>query len=267
MISSFAEGKDGKVSPLRFSIVTVCKNPGDSIIRSMESINCQSARNYEWIVVDGASIDGTPERLKNTDSGSLRMISEIDQGIYDAMNKGVKLAKGDYVFFLNSGDTFHDANVLQVASEMIDRDSPDIIYGNSNLINPTDQVMAVKSHSMVDKYFLFNRPINHQAIFARRTLFLEKIGLFDTSYVVKADHDWIMRCWKAGVSSVYVDKIIVNYELGGFAFQYGSRYGVLEKKRIQNAYFNRPGATVVRIANRLNYQPAGWVRKVINKML
>jgi hypothetical protein len=126
---------------------------------------------------------------------------------------------------------------------------------------------VTKWHDQADKYFLFNRPINHQAIFAKRSLFLGKVGFFDTSFVVKADHDWIMRAWMSGVSHCYLKCTIVNYELHGFSYQQRGRSRAMEKKRIQKAYFNPFGRLVIRLANRIGYQPRGVARALLNKML
>lgn len=252
--------------PVTFSIITVCKNPGASFLRTLESLREQVFRNFEWIVIDGASDDGTAGRLLEHKGIIAKSLSEPDKGIYDAMNKGIALAAGDYIYFLNSGDTFHDGNVLRRVDEFIRRKGGDLVYGDTSLIDPVTKESRVKSHRQVDKYYLFNRPINHQAIFARRSLFSD-VGLFDLTFVVKADHDWIMRCLVYGAVFEHIELVVSNYLLQGFAYQNRAAYRSLEKRRIQRSYFKWIGRMGVRGLNRLRVDPPERLRRFLNKLL
>ena len=123
------------MNPL-FSIITVCRNAADTIAPTVASVDAQTCRLYEHIVVDGASTDGTLEWLDRHPSALRRVLSEPDKGIYDAMNKGLAMAQGDYVLFLNAGDALHAPDTLQLyADAIMDNDYPGIVYGQTDIVD------------------------------------------------------------------------------------------------------------------------------------
>ncbi len=122
------------MNPL-FSIITVCRNAADTIAATIASVDAQTCRLYEHIVVDGASTDSTLDVLERYPSSLRRVISEPDKGIYDAMNKGLAQASGDYVLFLNAGDAFHSPDTLRLyADAIMDNDYPGIVYGQTDIV-------------------------------------------------------------------------------------------------------------------------------------
>jgi glycosyltransferase involved in cell wall biosynthesis len=249
-----------------FSIITVCKNPGKSFQLTLENLQRQIYRKFEYVVVDGASTDGTVAEIQKNKHIITKFVSEPDNGIYAAMNKGVQLASGKYTYFLNCGDTFYDEQVLNRISECAAQSDGDFIYGDTCVIDPSNGHTYVKKHEDVDKYYLFNAPINHQAIFAKRSLFY-KVGLFDTSYVMKADHEWTLRCYNSGATFIHTPVVVANYLLHGFSYQNKGKYRAVEKKRIQKQYFHPSGRLLVRIANRIKITPGKFLRPVLNKFL
>src|SRR6188508_1087311 len=116
---------------MKFSIITVCRNSERVLHKAMESLSAQHYKDYEWVVIDGASTDGTLKIVQSFSAAPLLVVSEPDHGIYDAMNKGVAKARGDYVFFLNSDDALYDERVLQDVSDWLDRNpAVDLVYGS-----------------------------------------------------------------------------------------------------------------------------------------
>ena len=123
------------MNPL-FSIITVTYNASRTLPATLKSINEQSCRLFQYIIVDGASTDNTVELAQNSNIDNIEIISEPDYGLYDAMNKGLGLAKGDYVLFLNAGDTFHSPDTLQhFADAIFSNDYPGIVYGQTDIVD------------------------------------------------------------------------------------------------------------------------------------
>ena len=120
---------------IRFSIVTVCFNSEKTILKTIESIANQSFIDFEHIIIDGGSNDNTLEIIKSNSKYNLNLISEKDDGIYDAMNKGVDISKGQIIVFLNSDDFFASTEVLKIVNNTFLKNDSDIVYGNIQMIN------------------------------------------------------------------------------------------------------------------------------------
>ena len=198
---------------MKFSIVTVCWNSAAVLPRAMESLRVQTCRDYEWVVVDGASSDNTMAIVEGFDAAPVVSVSEPDKGIYDAMNKGVHMASGEYVFFLNSDDALHDEHVLADMAKMLDA-GPDIdlLYGNVVYAYPDRQVLRTFAH--IDGRTLPFEDLCHQAAFARRCLF-DSVGGFDTRFRLNADYDWLIRVFRSGAHTRWVDRRIARFTVGG----------------------------------------------------
>src|SRR6478736_7508169 len=176
---------------MRFSIITVCWNSEKILPRAMASLSVQRFKDYEWIVVDGASTDGTLSIVRSFSSAPLSVISEPDQGIYDAMNKGGAEARGDYIFFLNSDDMLHDENVLEDVSRWLEMNpGTDFLYGNVVHVKADGSWLRHFEH--ITRHNIIEDGICHQAVFAARMLFTT-IGAFDLRFRINADYDWILR--------------------------------------------------------------------------
>lgn len=202
---------------MKISVITVCYNCENAIKDTLLSVMKQKYTDFEYVLIDGASRDATiriAEQYKDK-IPNMRIISEPDHGIYDAMNKGAKIAKGEYVFFLNAGDIFVDETVLmQVGSSL--NSGQDVYYGN------------VKKGEMIETYpavlkkgYLIYREkmVCHQAIFARRRLLLK--FPFDEQFKICADRDWLLKVLGAGASTQYMKDITVCcYAAGGVSEKY-----------------------------------------------
>ncbi len=163
----------------KISVITVCFNSLEMLKKTMQSVDSQTYTNYEYIVIDGNSTDGTLHFLKNYEGKLTKYVSESDQGIYDAMNKGVKMSSGDYVIFLNAGDLFADATTLEKIFKDKIYDS-DVIYGD--VIKNGKVKPAEKPHNAHKMYFC------HQSCFTK----LECLRQFpfDTKYKMSADFNF-----------------------------------------------------------------------------
>lgn len=204
----------GSVTRPYFSVITVCFNAINTLPGTYDSLFGQVGADYEWIVIDGASTDGTEEWIQKNKHLISAFISEKDAGIYDAMNKGVSLAKGDLLFFLNADDAFCDEFVLQdVARAFAENPTVTLLYGNA--IYQSGKRKRQRRFHWVTRRNLVYGDLCHQAVFARRELF-EKVGGFNLDYPINADYDWILRVFNSGESIKYIDRYIALFTEGGF---------------------------------------------------
>ena len=197
-----------------FSIVTVCFNSEAVIDAAAASLAEQTCRDFEWVVVDGASSDLTLERVESYEALPKKVLSEPDAGIYDAMNKALRLAEGEYVFFLNSDDRLHDAGVLdQVRALLLTcREPPDLVIGQ--VIQVAGHVRTLRTYNHLSPRRLLFDSLCHQALFARRTLF-ERFGDFDTRYRMSADYDWLLRVVRGGGRIAHLARPVAVFAADG----------------------------------------------------
>lgn len=178
-------------SPI-ISIITVTYNAEAVIGKTLDSLKHQTFQDFEHIVVDGASSDRTLEIIRNSDTNPV-VISEADQGLYDAMNKGLRLAKGKYILFLNAGDSFHTEGTLESYAREAFQDA-DIIYGDTVIANMEGKVTGKRHLSVPDiltkKSFANGMLVCHQAFMVKREL----VPLYDLNYRFSADYDWCVKC-------------------------------------------------------------------------
>lgn len=173
------------------SIITICRNEVSRIQRTIDSVIHQSDPGFEWIVVDGASTDGTVDILRRHQPPISRLISEPDQGPYDAMNKGTRAAHGEFTLFLNAGDRLENKDVVRVFREKAF--SADMVVGDIRVIFPDGREQYRWSEERpLDRDFLYWRSFPHQATFIKRALF-EKIGPYDLSFKIAADREFFVR--------------------------------------------------------------------------
>ena len=183
----------------KFSIITVTYNAEKVLEDTIQSVIFQTYRNVEYIIVDGASKDHTLEIVNKYHNRINKVISEPDKGLYDAMNKGIQLATGDYLCFLNAGDKFHDSETLQkVVHTLKDQELPDVIYGETAIVDEEGHFLHMRRLSAPEKLnwksFKQGMLVCHQAFFARRELAID--NLYDLRYRFSADFDWCIRLMK-----------------------------------------------------------------------
>ena len=181
-----------------FSIITVTYNAEKWIERTLLSVLSQTYPNIEYIVIDGASKDGTMEIAGRYASGITCLKSEPDKGIYDAMNKGIQQATGDYIWFLNAGDTLHNADTVYRIVQRIEKRGilPDVIYGETSIVDAEGRNMGLRRlkapNRLTWKSFRMGMLVCHQSFIAKR----EIAPLFDLNYRLVADYDWCIQCLK-----------------------------------------------------------------------
>lgn len=205
------------MSPL-FSIITVVRNAPSELRVTLESVKAQTCGLYEQIVIDGASTDATPDVARNSGIDNLTLISEPDKGIYDAMNKGLALAQGDYVMFLNAGDTLAGAGTLQaIADVVMDRayDYPGVVYGQTRIVDTGRNALGprhlVAPDVLTVRSFADGMVVCHQAFIVLRKL----AERFDTRYRYSADYDWCINCLTRSKRNAYMDRVLVDYLMEG----------------------------------------------------
>lgn len=191
-----------KESELDFSVITVCYNSISTIEKTIKSIVSQTYKNFEYIIVDGGSNDGTIELINKYKEYVDVMISEPDEGIYDAFNKGVKLAKGNYISILNSDDTYNQ-NTLQLALEKTLKYPNSIIYGDTFFIDEEDVVFASNIGKFESSELKSGIGFMHPASFIPKVVY-DKIGLYSRSanLYIASDADFLLKCYKNGVPFV-----------------------------------------------------------------
>ena len=202
-----------KNSVNKISVVTVCLNSATTISHAIESVKSQSFEAIEYIVVDGGSTDETIEIVKKNANLIDRFISEKDNGIYDAMNKGIEMATGDAIYFLNSDDSIHDKHVVRdVVDRFNEQSTLDLLYGN--VIYKDDDHLDHRSfHHLTKKNILFEN-LCHQAVFAKRQLFLD-LGKFDLEYKIVADYDWLLKIFFSNYKFAYFNRDIAYFNAQG----------------------------------------------------
>ena len=183
----------------KFSIITVTYNAEKVLEDTIQSVIFQTYRNVEYIIVDGASKDHTLEIVNKYHNRINKVISEPDKGLYDAMNKGIQLATGDYLCFLNAGDKFHDSETLQkIVHTLKGQELPDVIYGETAIVDEEGHFLHMRRLSAPAhlnwKSFKQGMLVCHQAFFANRELAINH--LYNLQYRFSADFDWCIRIMK-----------------------------------------------------------------------
>lgn len=204
---------------MKISIITVVYNNERTIKEAIESVFSQTYSNIEYVIIDGNSIDNTVKIINQYNDQLSYFISEKDNGIYDAMNKGIKASTGDVVGILNSDDLYQDSTVIQTIMDQFNQDlNLDIVFGDLVYVKSDniDKVVRYwKSRPYFKKYFEMGNVPPHPSLFVKRKVY-EQAGYFDLNYKLAADYEFMLRIFKKyNFNSSYVNKIIVKMRLGG----------------------------------------------------
>lgn len=220
----------------KFSIITVNYNDVAGLQKTVESVVQQTFTHFEYIIIDGDSTDGSKTYLQNNPHEVIHWISEKDKGVYEAMNKGIRMAKGDYVLFLNSGDYFIDERILQRVSEKVDG-TKEFYYGDLIFRSAKEEFLRTYPKELEFSYFL-ERSLPHPGTFIKRTLFDE---LFYYSEHFKIISDWeffIYAICKAKVSYQHIDETITIFNLQGMSNDPKNKAMIeAEKTQVYQKYF------------------------------
>ena len=263
---------------MKLSIITITYNNAEGLCRTIQSVQSQTFRDFEHIIVDGGSTDGSVEIIcQYADNEAIRLegykairpenskadnlasspnhlitsspiawISEKDRGVYDAQNKGIRLAQGEYCYFLNAGDTFCNEHVLELIFKPLTfnlsplTSTPDVLYGNEVIVDGAGQrvgiARGVENPSFVD---LYNSCMKHQASFIHRRLF-EQYGMYDADMRICADFDWFFRviAFHDDVTLLYKDVDIAYFENTGLSY-HSPELCAKERQQILDRYMSK----------------------------
>ncbi len=235
-----------------FTIITPTYNAEATLPPTLRSIEEQVCDDYELIVMDGGSKDSTVEMASsaNISADRLTVVSERDRGLYDAMNKAVRLARGKYLVFLNAGDTFHSPDTLATIARAIRDTGADIVYGQTQLVDAdrrriADRHLTAPEH-LDFKSFAQGMLVCHQAFIVRRDL----AGEYDLNYRLSADYEWCIRCLQKSRSNVLIDEVLIDYLYEGLS-THNRRKSLMERFRIMCRYYG----TVPTIVRHLGFIP------------
>ena len=205
------------------SIITINRNNAKGLEKTMQSVLSQVGADFEYVVVDGASTDGSVEiikRFKEQFGNRLRWVSEPDKGIYDAMNKGIGMAAGDYLQFLNSGDCLVSDYVTERMYVALEKSGhPSILYGNMLKDMPSGKVLRDKCFAGRQITFLdfYNGTLNHSPAYIRKSLF-ETYGLYDESLRIVSDWKWFLQAIVfGGEKPIYTDLDVTLFDMNGIS--------------------------------------------------
>ncbi|MGN7808436.1 glycosyltransferase family 2 protein [Flavobacterium johnsoniae] len=204
---------------MKVSIITVVYNNEKTILDAIQSVISQSYDNIEYIIIDGGSEDNTVVKINEYKDRISHFISEKDKGLYDAMNKGIKMATGEVIGILNSDDLYQDFDVINDVMKQFNNDIDlDILYGNLVYVKTDDINRIVRKWKCKPYYNHFFENGNvppHPALFVRKKVY-DEAGLFNLDYKLAADYELMLRMFKKHFFKVkYMDRLIVKMRLGG----------------------------------------------------
>lgn len=226
----------------KISIITVTYNSEKYLEQTILSVINQNYPNLEYIIIDGDSTDNTLEIIKKYEDSITYWKSEKDNGIYDAINKGILVSTGKFIGIINSDD-WYEENVFNVINKNILNEDPDIIHGVLRLWDNENKI-GLQGYT---SYFLENGMISHPTCFIKRNLYFN-ISLYDTQYKIAADYDFMLKCYlKNKIKFNYQEHIIANFRLSGISNNYTKlrrketnkimyKYNLINKK---SYYFNK----------------------------
>lgn len=215
---------------LKLSIITINYNNCKGLQKTIQSVFAQTFTGYEYIIIDGDSTDGSKEIIQENSGKLSHWVSEKDNGIYDAINKGIQKATGTYLMFLNSGDYFVTNEILQNSFAVINQENLDVYYGDIEIEFANKQKCIQKHAPVLDLYFLEKRTLNHQASFIKATLF-EEFGLYNSRYGLAADYAFYLQAFLAGKKFKYIDDVMIHYPWTGVSSTNMEKY-LLQMKAV-----------------------------------
>ncbi|MFI3241451.1 MAG: glycosyltransferase family 2 protein [Alphaproteobacteria bacterium] len=241
---------------MKLSIITICYNIKNEIRRTCESIINQSYQDFEWIIVDGGSTDGTLDVLNEYKDRINIFISEKDGGIYDAMNKGILKASGEYINFMNGGDCFYDEKSLKIATSFIC--DKDIYYGNSKFLTKDDFFIKDCPNVLPNGWFK-NDCIPHQSCYIKKELF-DKYGLYNPNNKIVSDWEkWIIFIEVNKSSYQKIDEILSIHNYTGISST-NSEQHVKERASVIDKYYNEVVSSFVKVKTYKKILGLTWLK-------
>lgn len=220
---------------MKFTIIIPTLNAATQLNTTLNSLAIQTYRDFQCLVMDGNSSDTTADIVsKHADSiPGLEFHSAPDRGIYDAMNKGVSMVKGEYVLFLGAGDSLYNSTVLETVHTYLTNKTPDILYGDVLLLPDTP---LQQPECLTNRFFRSGRMLCHQSIFAKKTALSEYP--FSLSYTYGADKDWLIHSFRNHKTFAHISATISSYDTTGFSSLPKNRKALwLESGKILRKYY------------------------------
>ena len=213
---------------MKISIITITYNSAKTLPRALESVRSQTYGDIEHIIVDGASTDGTVELIEayaqssnlqilkssNSNSPKVHWVSEPDGGIYDALNKGIRMATGDVIGFLHSDDVLYSPDSIGQIAAAFESSKADVVYGDLQYCNGDKVTRRWRSNAFKPSSLKFGWMPPHPTLYVRREVY-EQVGEYDSWFRISADYDMVLRIFTAGYKTHYIPQVLVSMETGG----------------------------------------------------
>lgn len=247
---------------MKITLITVSFNSAKTIAETLKSVAGQTYENIEHILVDGGSTDSTLDIAKQYGGHLARLVSEPDQGIYDAMNKGIALASGDIVGFINSDDIYNDSSVIEKVVHLIQSNELDALYGDVIYFhegNPEKSIRRYRSNRFSPKNISWGWMPAHPALFFRRSVY-QQIGFFKTDYHIAGDFEFVARAFYANkLNYHYLPEVIVKMRIGGISTS-GWRNSILLNKEVLRACReNDIDTNILKILSKYPQKAIEWI--------
>ena len=201
---------------MKISIITITFNSAKTLQRALDSVQSQSYGNIEHVIVDGASTDGTRAMIETyaAKNPNVRWISEKDDGIYNAINKGIRMATGDIIGFLHSDDIFNSSDSIEQIAAAFETGNVDVVYGDLQYCRAGKVVRKWNSNSFNPRSLKYGWMPPHPTVYVRREVY-EQVGPYDEWFRISADYDMMLRIFKSNYTTHYIPSILVSMETGG----------------------------------------------------
>lgn len=251
------------MAQLKFSVITVTYNAGKYLEKTIQSILSQTYTNIEYLIIDGKSKDNTLDIIRKYEDRISYWGSEPDKGLYDAMNKAIQKSSGDYVWFLNAGDTLQANTIVEQLQKIALQNAvPDILYGETDLVNLEGKFIAERRlkapETLTWRSFRMGMLVCHQAFIVKRTL----APLYDLKYRYSADFDWCIRCMKGAGKIVNTDLRLVNYLYEGLTTA-NRKASLKERYSIMEKYYGKIPVLFLHIWFAIRFYWAKFVKGVV----
>lgn len=246
----------------KFSIITVTYNAERFLKQTILSVLSQSYPNIEYIIIDGNSTDGTREIIEQFAAGLAYWSSEPDKGLYDAMNKGLQHATGDYVWFINAGDTLYSSDLVQHLAQNISRKKrmPDVIYGETMIVDEAGNTIGPRRlrapRALSWGSFRSGMRVCHQSFIAKRSI----VPMYDTQYRLVADYEWCIRCLKQS-NFIYNSRLILSNFMEGGISEERRKESLKERYRVMCRYYGTFPTMLFHIWFAIRFYYSKWFLK------
>ena len=217
----------------KISIITVSYNAVATIEQTILSVINQTYENIEYIIIDGGSTDGTIDIIKKYEDKIAYWVSEKDKGIYDAMNKGINISKGDIIGIINADDFFIHNNVICNIIDAFKNEKVDILHGNIIYFDESKYKFRIKPCENIEN-IKKSMCINHPTCFVKKDIY-EKFGYFNTKYEIAADYELMLRFFKKNLNFKYINEDMIYFRAGGISNKF-SKNTLIETRDISISY-------------------------------